>query len=102
MLLEKLLRRKFFPLRDHRHAFESDTICQREAKNLVGGNEKSTYELELETREWLREFKSKTVVAWIALIFSAIALTLSLRSCYMESLYSKSQQADSKHDQANR
>ncbi len=80
----KLLRRIFFPQRDHRYASETDVVCQRQAQNLVGGNERAAYELELETRQWIRDFKSKSIVSWIALCFSLVALTLSVRSCHSD------------------
>jgi hypothetical protein len=41
---------------------------------------RAPYVLELDTRAWIRNFKSKSVVAWLALALSIVSLTISICS----------------------
>jgi hypothetical protein len=73
------LRRIMFPYRDTRFAQESDSALHR----IVNTHDPSTSpdhadaELELNTRDWLRDFWSRSFVAWIALMISIISVVIA-------------------------
>lgn len=78
------IRMVFFPKRPADLAHLSDALLKRDVINTTDSKKASAAELELETRAWMRDFWSRSIVAWIALLISCSALTLSIRSCDVE------------------
>ena len=78
------LRKIMFPKRNTRFASELDSRL----KQIVGMYHPSSAlldgkdaELELETRDWLREFWSRSLVAWLALVISVVSITIAIATC---------------------
>jgi hypothetical protein len=70
-----------FPGRDTR--FASHETYPDWALNEVTHNQSASYErthaaLELETRAWLRDFWSRSIAAWIALVISIISVVIAV------------------------
>jgi len=93
-IIDRILRRLFFPQRDHKHTMESDTVCQREVDTLIPSDVRAAYALELDTRLWLRNFKSKSIVAWLALFLSVISITIAICSFVVATTEHQGKSAD--------
>jgi hypothetical protein len=75
---ERWLRKVLFPKRDHQYSGKGDTtLKQMVVEYNVANPNRSAAELELETRAWLRDFWTRSVVTWLALAISILALSLS-------------------------
>ncbi len=74
------LRKFFFPTRHTHLANQRDVVLKRDSSRIDEDGRMA--ELELETRAWFREFWSRSVVAWLALLISCIALTVSVCTFY--------------------
>jgi len=78
---EHWLRKTLFPKRVHLYAHTGDTkLKQMIAEYSVTNPDRSSAELELETRAWLRDFWTRSLVTWLALGISILALVLSYSS----------------------
>jgi hypothetical protein len=77
--IERWLRRTLFPKRDHQYSRKGDTtLRQMVVECKVENPNRSAAELELETRSWLRDFWSRSIVAWIALVISIISVVIAV------------------------
>jgi hypothetical protein len=74
------LRRIMFPYRDTRFAYERDSALHRivNTHNPSASPDHADAELELDTRDWLRDFWSRSFVAWIALVISIISVVFAM------------------------
>ena len=79
---DTVVRRIFFPRRDHSLSRQSDHILRRDVHNFENADMKTRPELELETRAWIRDFWSRSFASWVALLISCIALTISICTFY--------------------
>jgi len=73
--IEHLLRKLLFPRRDHSLRQQGDSTL-KEMVVLRKANFAAA-ELELETRAWMRDFWTRSLVTWLALGLSIIALVFS-------------------------
>jgi hypothetical protein len=76
------LRKVIFQHRDARFASTSDKVLNRIVNSHDAGAspDHADAELELETRAWLREFWSRSIVAWLALFISIASLIIAICS----------------------
>jgi hypothetical protein len=74
-----LLRKIVFPSRDTRYASELDSTLKH-MLTLIPSRERADAELELETRAWLRDFWSRSIVAWLALLISIVSIAIAICS----------------------
>ena len=81
-MIDFRLRKLFFPSRKTHLAGQSDTNLRYTVIGHIPSTERADAELELETRAWFREFWSRSVVAWLALLVSGIALAVSICAFY--------------------
>jgi hypothetical protein len=71
-----------FPNRSTRFASERDSVL----KHIVNAHDPSASpdhadaELELDTRDWLRDFWSRSFVAWLALLISIVSIAIAICS----------------------
>ena len=74
------LREIMFPLRETRFASTPDSALNRivNSHDPSASPHRADAELELETRAWLREFWSRSIVAWIALMISIISVIIAV------------------------
>ena len=72
------IRKLFFPRRSRNLINLDDTSIRKLTAHTGDDNKAAQAWLELETRAWIRDFWSRSFVAWIALLFSAVALTVSI------------------------
>jgi hypothetical protein len=77
---EPWLRRITFPYRDTRFAYERDNVLHRIVKSHdpSASGDHADAKLELNTRAWLRDFWSRSLVAWIALMISIIFVVFAV------------------------
>jgi hypothetical protein len=81
--IDRLLRRIFFSRRSTRYARSTDIELRHMVINRIADRERADAELELDTRQWLRDFWSRSLVAWISLLVSVAAFTLAICSYNM-------------------
>jgi hypothetical protein len=80
--VDPLLRRIMFPERNPRFASESDSALNRMAhEDPSASPNRADAELELDTRDWLRDFWSRSLVAWLALVISIVSITIAIVTC---------------------
>jgi len=73
------LRKIFFPNRATRFASEPDSTLKRivDSHNASASPDRPDAELELDTRGWLRDFWSRSIVAWLALVISIVSIAIA-------------------------
>jgi hypothetical protein len=70
-----------FPQRDTaEYTSEPDSVLRNIVDSFKATPLRAKAELELETRAWLRDFWSRSIVAWFALILSIISLVIAICS----------------------
>jgi hypothetical protein len=79
-LINRCLRKLVFPARDTRYESEPDSVLKHILDSQIPSRDRATAELELDTRAWLRDFWTRSIVAWLALLISAIALAVAICS----------------------
>lgn len=79
---ERWLRKTLFPKRDTRFMNEEDSTLIHivDSQSPSASPHYAHAKLELETRAWLRDFWTRTLVTWLALGISILALVLSYSS----------------------
>src|SRR5689334_3969489 len=79
---EHWLRKTLFPKRDTRFINEEDSTLTHivDSQSPSVSPQYAHAKLELEARTWLRDFWTRTLVTWIALGISILALVLSYSS----------------------
>jgi hypothetical protein len=79
--VEPWLRKIMFPQRNHRLASEPDSGLTSIVNAHDPGASRLTLadaELELETRAWLRDFWTRSIVAWLALFISIVSIVIAI------------------------
>ena len=72
------LRRIMFPQRSTKFVKEFDHSLKNMVNSMIAIPDRAVAELELETREWLRDFWSRSIVAWIAIVISIISVVFAV------------------------
>ena len=67
-----------FPKRSTQFAETSDHTLRNMVHATIPTPDRAKAELELETRQWLRDFWSRSLVAWIAPIISIISVAVAV------------------------
>ncbi|MDQ8196358.1 hypothetical protein QEH59_18150 [Coraliomargarita sp. SDUM461004] len=82
---ERMLRSRFYAHRDTRYCSTPDRNLRILVRDQIPtSKDGADAGLELETRQWIRDFYSRTIVAWIALIISVLALGISIVSVFLD------------------
>jgi hypothetical protein len=69
-----------FSQRDPRYARELDSVLKNIVDSQIPTRDRADAELELETRAWLRDFWSRSIVAWLALLISIVSIAVAICS----------------------
>jgi hypothetical protein len=75
---ELWLRKTLFPKRNPRYMDEPDSTLKHMVDSLIPSREKSDAELELNTRDWLRDFWTRSLVTWLALAISIASIIIAI------------------------
>jgi hypothetical protein len=78
--IDRWLRKFLFPKRVGRYADEPDYALKHKVDSEKSSLERANAELELEYRAWVRDFWTRTIVSWLALLISIIALLVAIWS----------------------
>jgi hypothetical protein len=100
--VDRLLCRVFFPQRPRSFRDKSDTELFTMTHQFDLNSPKGAgASLELEVRAWLREFWSRSIVAWIAIVLSAAALIVSIVSLSLNASQKKNDIPDDQSQTAH-
>jgi hypothetical protein len=68
-----------FPQRDTaQYESDPDSVLRNIVDSYIATGNRAKAELELETRAWLRDFWSRSIVAWIALVISIVSVVFAV------------------------
>jgi len=74
------LRKIMFPSRSTKYASELDSVLKHIVDSTNPSRDRAEAELELDTRAWLRDFWSRSIVAWLALAISIASIAIAIYS----------------------
>jgi hypothetical protein len=69
-----------FPKRTTKYQSELDSVLRHMIDSQIPSRDRAEAELELDTRAWLRDFWSRSLVAWLALIVSLVSIAIAICS----------------------